>query len=45
LLALSSAQAAARPALSAEEPATLEYFTRDYVDHLKHHLRQGLPIE
>lgn len=26
----------------AEQPATLEYFMRDYVDHLKHHLRQAL---
>lgn len=24
----------------ADEPATLEYFMRDYVGHLKHHLRQ-----
>jgi hypothetical protein len=24
----------------AEEPTTLEYFMRDYVGHLKHHLRQ-----
>ncbi len=24
----------------AGEPATLEYFMRDYVEHLKHHLRQ-----
>jgi hypothetical protein len=24
------------------QPATLEYFMRDYVDHLKHHLRQAL---
>ena len=23
-----------------EQPATLEYFMRDYVEHLKHHLRQ-----
>jgi hypothetical protein len=27
----------------AEEPATLEYFMRDYVDHLRHHLEQALP--
>jgi hypothetical protein len=26
--------------VSAEEPATLEYFIRDYLAHLKHHLRQ-----
>ena len=25
------------------EPATLEYLMRDYVDHLKHHLRQIFP--
>lgn len=25
------------------QPATLEYFMRDYVGHLKHHLRQVLP--
>lgn len=25
---------------AAEQPATLDYFMRDYVDHLKHHLRQ-----
>jgi hypothetical protein len=24
------------------QPATLDYFMRDYVDHLKHHLRQAL---
>jgi hypothetical protein len=29
--------------VSAGQPATLEYFMRDYVDHLKHHLRQALP--
>jgi hypothetical protein len=23
-----------------DEPVTLEYFMRDYVGHLKHHLRQ-----
>lgn len=30
-----------------EQPATLEYFIRDYVGHLKHHLRQisGIMIE
>ena len=27
-------------AVPAEEPATLEYFIRDYLGHLKHHLRQ-----
>jgi hypothetical protein len=26
--------------LPAEEPATLEYFMRDYIGHLRHHLRQ-----
>lgn len=26
--------------VSAAQPTTLEYFMRDYVDHLKHHLRQ-----
>lgn len=26
-----------------EKPATLEYFIIDYVDHLKHHLRQIFP--
>jgi hypothetical protein len=25
------------------EPATLDYFMRDYVAHLKHHLQQALP--
>ena len=25
------------------EPATLEYFMRDYVGHMKHHLRQLFP--
>jgi hypothetical protein len=25
------------------QPTTLEYFMRDYVGHLKHHLRQALP--
>jgi len=29
--------------LHSEQPATLEYFMRDYVGHLKHHLRQALP--
>ena len=28
--------------LSVGQPATLEYFMRDYVGHLKHHLRQAL---
>jgi hypothetical protein len=28
--------------VSSTEPATLEFFMRDYVDHLKHHLRQAL---
>jgi hypothetical protein len=27
----------------ASEPATLDYFMRDYVGHLKHHLAQALP--
>ena len=27
----------------ASEPATLDYFMRDYVGHLKHHLAQVLP--
>ena len=26
-----------------DRPATLEYFMRDYVDHLEHHLAQALP--
>jgi len=30
--------------VSATDPTTLEYFMRDYVDHLKHHLRQALPV-
>ena len=25
------------------QPATLEYFMRDYVGHLEHHLPQGVP--
>jgi hypothetical protein len=29
----------------AGEPATLEYFMRDYVEHMKHHLRQILGSE
>jgi hypothetical protein len=28
----------------ATEPTTLEYFMRDYLGHLKHHLRQALPV-
>jgi hypothetical protein len=28
--------------LSDGQPATLEYFIRDYVGHMKHHLRQAL---
>ncbi|MBI3491102.1 MAG: DinB family protein [Acidobacteria bacterium] len=31
--------------VSAAQPTTLEYFMRDYVEHLKHHLRQALPNE
>lgn len=27
-------------AVSVDEPVTLEYFIRDYIDHLKHHLNQ-----
>jgi len=30
-------------AVSAMQSTTLEYFMRDYVDHLKHHLGQALP--
>jgi hypothetical protein len=29
--------------VSTAEPATLGYFMRDYVDHLKHHLQQAIP--
>jgi hypothetical protein len=29
--------------VSAVQSTTLEYFMRDYVDHLKHHLGQALP--
>lgn len=29
--------------VSAMQSTTLEYFMRDYVDHLKHHLGQALP--
>jgi hypothetical protein len=28
----------------ADQPATLEYFMRDYVGHLRHHLRQVLDV-
>lgn len=31
--------------VGADQSATLEYFMRDYVDHLKHHLRQALPVD
>jgi len=27
----------------ADQPATLDYFMNDYVEHLKHHLRQIFP--
>jgi hypothetical protein len=33
----------AMTAVSAAEPATLDFFMRDYVAHLEHHLRQALP--
>jgi hypothetical protein len=29
--------------VSALQPTTLEYFMRDYVDHLNHHLQQAIP--
>jgi hypothetical protein len=29
--------------VSPSEPTTLEYFMRDHVEHLKHHLRQAFP--
>ena len=32
-------------AVAADRPATLEYLMRDYVGHLKHHLRQIFPHE
>lgn len=32
-------------AVPADRPATLEYLMRDYVGHLKHHLRQIFPDE
>ena len=31
-------------AVPSDEPATLEYFMRDYVGHLRHHLRQVLDV-
>jgi hypothetical protein len=31
--------------VSADQPTTLDYFMRDYVGHLKHHLRQVLARE
>ena len=31
-------------AVPSHEPATLEYFMRDYVGHLRHHLRQVLDV-
>jgi hypothetical protein len=31
--------------VDATQPTTLEYFMKDYVGHLKHHLRQLLPQE
>ena len=31
--------------VAVDQPATLEYFMRDYVDHLRHHLRQILGAE
>jgi len=31
-------------AVPSQEPATLEYFMRDYVGHLRHHLRQVLDV-
>jgi hypothetical protein len=30
-------------AVPQNEPATLEYFMRDYVDHLRHHIAQIIP--
>ena len=35
----------AMTSVSAAEPATLDFFMRDYVGHLKHHLRQALSEE
>ena len=32
-------------AVPADQPATLDYFMADYVDHLEHHLRQILGPE
>ena len=39
-------QIASQP-IPVEQPATLEYFIRDYLGHLKHHLRQisGIMVE
>jgi DinB superfamily len=31
--------------VSSMQSTTLEYFMCDYVEHLKHHLRQALPLE
>jgi len=31
--------------VAVDQPTTLEYFMRDYVGHLKHHLRQILGAE
>jgi len=31
--------------LPADQPATLDYFMRDYVGHMKHHLRTLVPLE
>ncbi len=30
--------------VASDQPATLEYFMRDYVGHLRHHLRQVLDV-
>ena len=52
VMASASEEAVARPrarhnldelawqGVSPDEPTTLDYFMRDYVGHLKHHLRQ-----
>ena len=32
------------PPVPPHEPATLEYFMRDYIAHLRHHLRQVLDV-
>jgi len=37
---LHNLQQLAWQSIAAEQPATLEYFIRDYLGHLKHHLRQ-----